>query len=143
MQTFYHLNRRKKTYVRGTTPPYTPGLLVWGLLIVFKTMRLQPLYLNIYSRSWSPIIRCFDFSKVETMSRIIRVSIQNYLHHNKNRDEVKNREIRYLLDLSIVNLLSVYALVGRILNYYPNYPTDRLYFKEVEALINHNSAFQA
>ena len=28
------------------------------------------------------------------------------MHQNKNREEVKNREIRYLPDLSIVNLLS-------------------------------------
>ena len=62
------------------------------------------------------------------MSRIIRVIIQNSLYQNKNREDVKNREIRYLPDLSIVNLLSV--LVQRILNYYPNYPTHRLYFGE-------------
>ena len=36
------------------------------------------------------------------MSRIIRVIIQNSLHQNKNREEVKNKEIRYLPDLSIV-----------------------------------------
>ena len=33
--------------------------------------------------------------------RIIREIIQNSLHRNKNREEVKNREIRYLPDLSI------------------------------------------
>ena len=66
------------------------------------------------------------------MSRIISVIIKNSLHQNKNREEVKNREIRCLPDLSIVNLLSVYVLVQRILNYYPNYPTHRLYFGEVE-----------
>ena len=38
----------------------------------------------------------------------------------------------YLPDLSIVNLLSVFVLVRRILNYYPDYPTHRLYFGEVE-----------
>ena len=67
------------------------------------------------------------------MSRIIGVIIQNSLHQ-KNRDEVKNREIRYLSDPSIFNLLSVFVLVGRILNYHdlPNYPTHRLYFGEVE-----------
>ena len=32
-----------------------------------------------------------------------------FLHQNKNREEVKNREIRYLPDLSIFNLLSVFA----------------------------------
>ena len=63
------------------------------------------------------------------MSRIIRVIIQNSSYQNKNREEVKNREIRYLPDLSIVNLLSVFVLVRRILNYYP---THRLYFREVE-----------
>ena len=66
------------------------------------------------------------------MSRITRVLIQNSLHQNKNRDEVNNREIRYLPDQSIVNLLSVYVLVQRILNYYHNFPTHRLYFGEVE-----------
>ena len=66
------------------------------------------------------------------MSRIIRVIIQNSLHQNKNREEVKNREIRYLPDLSIFTLLSVFVLVQGILNYYPNYPTHRLYFGEVE-----------
>ena len=44
------------------------------------------------------------------MSRIIRVIIQNSLHQNKNRDEVENREIRYVPDISILNLLSVYIL---------------------------------
>jgi len=52
--------------------------------------------------------------------------IQNCLHQNKNRNEVKNREIRYLHDLSIFNLLSVFVMVQRILSYYPNHPT-RLY----------------
>ena len=60
------------------------------------------------------------------------VIIQNSLHQNKNREEVNNREIRYLPDLSIVNLLSAFVLVQTILNYYPNYPTHRLYFREVE-----------
>ena len=59
------------------------------------------------------------------MSRIIRVIIQNCSHQNKNREEVKNREIRYLPDFSIV-----------ILNEYPNYPTHRLYFREVETPYN-------
>jgi len=58
--------------------------------------------------------------------------IQNSLHQNKSREEVKNRKIRYLPDLSIIILLSVYVLVQRILNYYPNYPTHRLYFGEVK-----------
>ena len=60
---------------------------------------------------------------------MIRVIIKNSLHQSKNRDEVNNRGIRYLPDLSIVNLLSVFVLVQRILNYYP---THRLYFGEVE-----------
>ena len=54
------------------------------------------------------------------------------MHQNKNREEVKNREIMYLPDLSIVNLLSDFVLVQRILNYYPIYPINRLYFGEVE-----------
>ena len=62
--------------------------------------------------------------------------IQNYLHQNKNR-EVKNREIRYLTDLSIVNHLSVFVLVQIILNYYPNEPTHRLYFGEVKTPHNY------
>ena len=40
------------------------------------------------------------------MSRIIRVIIQNSSYQNKNREEVNNREIRYLPDLSIFNFLS-------------------------------------
>ena len=47
-------------------------------------------------------------------------------------EEVKNRKIRYLPDLYIVNLLSVYVLVRRIWKYYPSYATHRLYFGEVE-----------
>jgi len=35
------------------------------------------------------------------MSRIIKLLIQNSLHQNKNREEVKNSEIGYLSDLSI------------------------------------------
>ena len=66
------------------------------------------------------------------ISGIIRVIIQNSSYQNKNRQEVKNREIRYLSDLSIFNLLSVFVLVRRFLNYYPNYPTHRSYFGEVE-----------
>ena len=66
------------------------------------------------------------------MSRIIRITIQNSLHQNNNREESKNREIRYLYDLSIFNILSVFVLVHRILNYHPNYPTHRLYFGEVK-----------
>ena len=62
------------------------------------------------------------------MSRIIRVLLLNYLQQNKNREEVNNREIRYLPDLSIVNLLSVFVLALGILNYYPYL---RLYFGEV------------
>ena len=60
---------------------------------------------------------------------IIRVIIQNSLYQNKNRQEVKNGDIRYLPEFSIFNLLSVFVLVRRILNYYP---THRLYFEEVE-----------
>ena len=61
------------------------------------------------------------------MSRIIRVvTIQNSLHQNKNREEVNNREIRHLPDLSIFNLHSVFVLVQRIFNHYPNYPSHIL-----------------
>ena len=60
------------------------------------------------------------------MSRII---IQNSLYQNKNREEVKNREIRYLPDLFTFNLLSVFVLAQRILNYYPNCPNTLLYLK--------------
>ena len=69
------------------------------------------------------------------MSRIIRVLIKNSLHQNKNREEVKNSKIRYLPDLTIVNLLSVYVLVQRILNYYLNYPIHRLYLGKSKHLI--------
>ena len=54
------------------------------------------------------------------------------LPQNINGEEVKDREIRCLPDLSIVNFLSVYGLVEIFLNYYPYYPTHRLYFGEVE-----------
>ena len=57
------------------------------------------------------------------MSRIIGVIIKNCLHQNKNREKVKNREIKYF---------SVFVLMQTILNYYPNYPTHRSYFGEVE-----------
>ena len=70
------------------------------------------------------------------MTRIIRVIIQNYLYQIKNREEVNNREIKYLPDLTIFNPFSVYVLVQRILNNYSNYPTHRLYFGEVETLLN-------
>ena len=66
------------------------------------------------------------------MSRIIRVITWNALYQNKNREEVKNTEIRYIIDLSIFNLLSVFVLMHRNLNHFPNYPTHRLYFGEVE-----------
>ena len=56
------------------------------------------------------------------MSRIIRVIIQKSLYQNINRKR-----------LTIVNLFSIYILVQRFLNYYPNYSTHRLYFGEVEA----------
>ena len=44
------------------------------------------------------------------MSRIISVLIKNSSYQNINREEIKNREIMYLSDLSIVNLFSVYIL---------------------------------
>ena len=54
------------------------------------------------------------------------------MYQNINREEVKNRDIKYLPDFSIFNLFSVYVLVRRILKHHPNYPTRRLYFEEVE-----------
>ena len=53
------------------------------------------------------------------------------MYQNKNREQVKIREIRYLPDLTIFNLLC-FGLVQRTLNYYPNYPSHRLYFGEVQ-----------
>ena len=44
------------------------------------------------------------------MSRIIRVIIQNSSYQNINREKVKNREIREIPDLSIVNLLFVFVM---------------------------------
>ena len=38
--------------------------------------------------------------------------------------------------LTIVNLFYIYVLVQRLLNYYPNYSTRRLYFGEVETPYN-------
>ena len=39
----------------------------------------------------------------------------------------------YLLDLSMVNLLSVFCFGAKNFKFiYPNYPTHRLYFGEVE-----------
>ena len=65
------------------------------------------------------------------------VIIQNSSYRKKNREEVNSREIRYLPDFSIFNLFSVFLLVQRIWNYYPNYPTHRLYFGEVETPYSH------
>ena len=73
------------------------------------------------------------------MNRIIRLIIQNSLYQNKNREEVENREIRYLPDLSIFNFLSVFVLVQRILNYYPNYHIHRLYLIAKKALSSYKS----
>ena len=36
------------------------------------------------------------------------------------------------MKLAIVNFFSIYVCVQRLLNYYPNYSTRRLYFGEVE-----------
>ena len=41
------------------------------------------------------------------------------------------RSDKYLISLFLTSSL-VYVVVARILNYYPNYPTNRLYFGEVE-----------
>ena len=59
---------------------------------------------------------------------MIRVIIQNNLYQNKNREEVKNREIRSLISLFLTSYL-FFVLVKRILNYYP---THLLNFGEVE-----------
>ena len=67
----------------------------------------------------------------DTLIRYVGCNIFDF-PKDKNREEVNNREIRYFPDLSIFNLLSVYVLVRRILNYYSNYPTHHLYFGEVE-----------
>ena len=40
--------------------------------------------------------------------------------------------INKVFQLSIVNLLSVFVLMQNFLYYYPNYPTHRVYFGEVE-----------
>ena len=63
---------------------------------------------------------------------ISRIIIKNSSYQNINREEVTNREIRYLPDLSIFNLLSVFVLVQRIWSYYPNYLNHHLYFGEIE-----------
>ena len=60
----------------------------------------------------------------------------------RKEEVVKNREIRYLPDVSIFNLLSVFLLVGRILNYYPNYPTHCLYFGAIETPYTHPHAIE-
>ena len=64
------------------------------------------------------------------MSRIVRVIIQNSSYQYINREEVNNREIRYLPYLYIFNLLSVHVLVRRTLNYYTETPYSEV--KEVE-----------
>ena len=49
---------------------------------------------------------------------LIRVIIQNSLYQNKNREEVKNREIRYSTDLPIYQVFTwfLFVSVQRILN---------------------------
>ena len=47
------------------------------------------------------------------MGKIIRVINQNSLHQNRNREEVENRDIRYLPDLTIFNLLLCCFCFGR------------------------------
>ena len=54
--------------------------------------------------------------------------IQNSLYQNTNREEVKNRDLL----ISLLLTSSLFFLVQRILNYYPNNPTHRLYIGEVE-----------
>ena len=64
------------------------------------------------------------------MSRLIRVLIPNYLRQNKNREEDNNRD--QVIPVLSTCSLSVFVLVQRIFNYYPNYHAHRLYFGEVE-----------
>ena len=47
---------------------------------------------------------------------------------------INNEQNNQGLPYSIFNLLSVFVLVQRLLNYHPNYPIQRLYFGEVETL---------
>ena len=66
-------------------------------------------------------------------TRRIKIGRQIHAHApvmERSNIEAKIWEIRYLPDLSIFNLLSVFVLIQWILNYYPNYPTHRLYFGE-------------
>jgi len=66
------------------------------------------------------------------MIRIISVLIQNSLYKNKTEGMLNIvRSGIYLISLFPTSSL-VYVLIGRILNYYPSYPTRRLYFREVE-----------
>ena len=81
-------------------------------------------------------IRCFDFPKITNQG-----NNSKFFAPKQNKEDVKNREIRYLPDLAIFNLLSIFVLVQRILNYYPNYPTHRLYFGEVETLYSVHRSF--
>ena len=67
------------------------------------------------------IIRCFDFPKIYTMSRIVRAIIQKSSYRNITEKR-----------LTMVNLFSIYVSVQRLLNNYPNYSTHRVYFGEVE-----------
>ena len=67
------------------------------------------------------------------MSRIIRVIIQNSLYQNKNRTGGKKQRSG-IFPISLFFTSSVYVLVRRIFNYYPNYPTHRLYFAEKNIL---------
>ena len=41
-----------------------------------------------------------------------------------------------------MNLFSIYVLIQRLLNYYPNYSTRRLYFGEVETPYNIDDAIK-
>ena len=52
-----------------------------------------------------------------------------YIKLKINNCEVNNK---FKIERSGIYLLSVSVLVQGILNYYPNYPTHRLYFGEVE-----------
>ena len=46
--------------------------------------------------------------------------------------------INKVFQLSIVNLLSVFVLMQNFLYYYPNYPTHRVYFGEIDSPYRRN-----
>ena len=76
----------------------------WKITVVNQSTNLTDQYaFRIFqsqsqmTRFWV-LIRRFDFPKIQTMSRIIRVIIQNSSYQNINREEVNNSEIRLIPD---------------------------------------------